>query len=127
MTIKDVINMLVKADGYRVWIVDNADTYAHFSTPKGNIMTVSKCYWGNGFHFTLDYKANRNCGTGCSCHEDRDEWDWGLKSITIKGIEELENKGLRFARQLKAPFYESVDEFLAYERKFWKEKLREVM
>ena len=127
MTIKDVIDMLVKADGYRVWIVDNADTYAHFSTPKGNIMTISRCYWGNGFHFALDYKANCNCGTGCSCHEDSTEWDLGLVSVTIKGIEKLEEAGLRYARQLKAPMYANVDEFLEYERKFWKDRIKEVV
>lgn len=126
MTIQNVIDM-AKANGYKPYIVEGYNSWAWLITPRNNVITVSKAEWGNGLRFTFDYKANRNCGTGCSCHEDRDEWDWGLKSVTIKGLEQLEDEGLRFARKLNAPFYESVDEFLAYERKFWKEKLREVV
>lgn len=126
MTIQNVIDM-AKENGYRVYAVEGYNSWAWLVTPRNNVMTVSKAEWGSGFHFTFDYKANRNCGTGCSCHKDRDEWDWGLISVTVKGLKQLEDEGLRFARQLNAPFYESVDEFLEYERKFWKKKLREVV
>ena len=126
MTIQNVIDM-AKANGYRAYIVEGYDSWAILVTPRNNVITVSKAEWGNGLRFTLNYKANRNCGTGCSCHKDRDEWDWGLKSVTIKGLEQLEEEGYRYAKRLRAKLYESPEEFLEYERKFWKDKLREVV
>ena len=125
MTIGEVLDM-AKANGYKVWRISGHD-WAWLITPKGNVMCISEADFGNGFHFTLQYVPNKNCGSGCSCHEygGDGEWDFGLVRVTVKGLEELEADGLRFARELGAPLYYSPDAFLQEQRRFWKEKLVE--
>lgn len=125
MTIADVVALCKATEGYRVYQIDKRE-YAFIVTPKANVLCVQRATWGEGFIFTFNYKPSRKCGTGCSCH-DKDTWDWGLKAVTIKGIEELEEEGYRYAKRLRAELYESSEEFLEYERKFFGDKLREVI
>lgn len=98
-------------NGYTAYAIKGHDSFGYLITPKGNVLAVTKAQWGKGVNFSFEYKANRKCGRGCSCHNSTDEWYWGLLSVTTKGIEELEAEGYKFARQLKAPLYKSADEW----------------
>ena len=115
-----------KANGYRAYEVEPYTDWAWLITPKGNVLGVCMSQWGTGVHFTLKYKPKRNCGTGCSCHESTDEWDLGVRNVTVDDLVKYELSGLEYARELNASFYGNAEEFLDYQRKFWDNKIREI-
>ena len=115
-----------KANGYKAYKVEPYTDWAWLITPKGNVMGVCKAQWGTGVVFTLKYKANRNSGTGCSCHESTEEWDFGVKNVTVDDLVKYELSGIEYARELNASFYGNAEEFLDYQRKFWDDKVREI-
>ena len=120
----EVIRTLEMAaqNGYKAYKVNEHDTFGFIVTPNGNILTVNKATWAwgerQGITFTLSYRPNRKCGSGCSCM-DEDNYDFGVVNVKAKDLEKYEKKGLKFAHRLKAPRWESVDEWKAYEEKFW--------
>ena len=111
--------------GYKAYTINNSDEYGFLITPNGNVLHVGRATWGNGVVFSLEYKPSRRCGSGCSCHDD-DDYDWGFTKVTIKGLEDFEKAGLKFARELKAPMYRNPEEWIADKQKFLKGSLQEV-
>lgn len=100
-----------KANGYKAYTVDGHD-FGYLVTPNGNVLSVCNAQWGTGVIFSLEYKPSQKCGSGCSCHTDTDEHDFGVRNVTERDLAYYEVEGLKFARQLKAPLYKNVDEWL---------------
>lgn len=125
MTVREVIE-IAKANGYGAYMVDGYDTWGYLVTPNGNVMGICKAQWGDGITFSLKYNPSQKTGSGCSCHIKENEWDFGITDINAKTLAKLEKNGIGFAHKLKAKLWCNVDEFLEYERKFWKDRIKEV-
>ena len=101
---------LAKANGCECYMIKpNANyAYGYIIFPDGTPMYVQKG-WFWGLDFSISYIPSRETGSGCSCHgEDSisaDDIDWQM-------LLSLKNRGLAFARNLKAKLYPNVDTFI---------------
>ena len=112
-----IINVLklAKANGCECYITpaeSNYD-YGYMIFPDGIVMYIQN---GDflGWDFSIEYIPSRETGTGCFCNEE------SITSIDWNGLLEQKADGLKFAKELKARFYKSADEFKAKRWNFGK-------
>lgn len=104
----DIMNEIAKSKEYKVFrynMKDIGSVGAYVITPNGNLLLIQPATWF-GASITLKYKPNAKCGSGCSCLDDND----GITKFNIDMLKGFEQNGLRFARQLKANLYSSIEE-----------------
>ena len=97
----------LKENGYRIF---QGDGYYNILTPAGNGLSVcNKSFhpmespaFGHAIGF--EYIPSREYGSGCRCGIYAD--------LSLETIQVAEQDGLRFARQLQAPFYPPFDKRL---------------
>ena len=116
-------NMIKKAaqdaaniPGYKV-LKNPKRNYFHVITPSDRVIYVQLDEFF-GMDANLEYKPSRKTDSGCRCNEEP------FYNITPELMKELEEDGLKFARQLKATHYKTSDEWL--ERYWEKDELETV-
>ena len=123
MKVREVLQKAAWA-GYRVLAVED-QSYGFIESKKGNVIKVTRSPYGEGVIFCLAYWPTAKNGTCCSCMgANRFAYDWGVEHFDPDELDKYEEKGLIFARQLKAPLYDSFDQWLAHY--YNREALKEV-
>lgn len=122
MTVLEALKA-AKKSGCKAYKVKNYETFGYIITPNGNVLSVNKSEWGAGVTFSLAYIPSQKNGSGCACMEGNDH-DFGINEINADIIAHYENKGLEFARRLKATLYSSPAAWIA--KLYWKNDLVEL-
>ena len=124
-SVEQLLKFAAAQNGYKAYVVDsNGYYYGYIITPRDNVLSVcSGEFWGA--FVSLQYVPAINTGRGCSCHGNKKSWDhYIMKVDSVDDLIDLENEGLRYARQLKAKRYKGSAEWL---NDYWyKDRLKEV-
>jgi hypothetical protein len=101
--IMEVLN-IAKENGMKAYINTREDTsYGWIVTHNNNILYIAYEYL-NGYDVSLQYRPNRDSGSGCGCNPDMHYLD-KMPAIDYTDILRMEQSGLCFASKLGAPLY----------------------
>lgn len=110
MEVKKELNESLKMlanNGYKCYTTTPEGwNYGYIITPSDNVLYIQWEYFG-GWSFSLEYKGNKNTGSGCQCLKNP------ISDITVSEVERAELEGLHFAMKLKSPLYKNSDEWLS--------------
>jgi hypothetical protein len=115
-TLEQVLSPL-NQHGYESYLIDSGG-YAFIKTPKDNVLYVQINNLSHQAEISICWQRSIEHGTGGRCTM------LNPSDISMETMEQAENKGLKFAQEVKASLYSNSNKF--FDNYWEKHKLRKI-